>query len=512
MSHTEINELRKAGKTDEAYRLAHRLMEEAPEDQYVRSAFGWVLYDLLKRIAEHPAELPTFISLLGELRELAPDPEDEYGARLLDLCRTLIAKMASALKEDPKKPPQQLSSELDSLFEAIRELPLLGTIPYRGYFIKSFADKRWHSVPEFADWVGWEHLDNSEYRPEEYNEHNLPSACDTLISAVSQQLLSQGVTDRMRAWIPRLKALAEGRGAGFRFLRYYVTQMMLQVGGCDKEELLSFYKPFARSKERNSWVWELMGDIYAHFGEVPKQLACYCKGLMQPGEEEFKVGLHRKVAKILARNNRLPEAATEIDLVLRVYRLKGWSRPPRELVEMSKQPWFTSVEHPKDNHELYRQYEEYLEKQTGLPKSAEATDYVFVISDYNPKTETYTFVTQGKDCWGRFKSWKSLVVGEVYQGTIITKNSSGGFARVSKIKKLNRSDYPQLAKEVEGRVHLVEGFGFLGKEIFISGKLIQEEGLVDGMTCRALVTPSYNRKKKEWGLVACRILSKGQPD
>lgn len=44
----EVTELRKSGKLKEAYELAKNLLDESPDDEFVKSAYGWCLYALAK--------------------------------------------------------------------------------------------------------------------------------------------------------------------------------------------------------------------------------------------------------------------------------------------------------------------------------------------------------------------------------------------------------------------------------------------------------------------------------
>jgi hypothetical protein len=49
MTFREIDNLRKQGRLEEAYRLARQALENAPEDLWLKRGMGWVLYDLIKR-------------------------------------------------------------------------------------------------------------------------------------------------------------------------------------------------------------------------------------------------------------------------------------------------------------------------------------------------------------------------------------------------------------------------------------------------------------------------------
>lgn len=70
-----ISELRKAGRLDEAYELARRERRRDPEDEWVKGALAWVLYDQLKLVRADAArgrlDATRCERILGEVAELA---------------------------------------------------------------------------------------------------------------------------------------------------------------------------------------------------------------------------------------------------------------------------------------------------------------------------------------------------------------------------------------------------------------------------------------------------------
>jgi len=50
--HQEITDLRKSGRLDEAYSLAKQSLAQHPDDKFIKSAYGWVIYEKLKKTVE----------------------------------------------------------------------------------------------------------------------------------------------------------------------------------------------------------------------------------------------------------------------------------------------------------------------------------------------------------------------------------------------------------------------------------------------------------------------------
>jgi hypothetical protein len=48
----EIKNLRKAGRIDEAYSRGYELLKQHPNDKFLASSVGWVLYDKVKKLVD----------------------------------------------------------------------------------------------------------------------------------------------------------------------------------------------------------------------------------------------------------------------------------------------------------------------------------------------------------------------------------------------------------------------------------------------------------------------------
>ena len=188
MNASEITRLRKSGQVEEAYQLGKQLLHQNESDPYVRMAYAWVLWQKVKELPIDSSSLPELSGFLAELVQLQLEDND-YSALLFDTLRTAIAKQVAKLKQDDAKEAWLVNQQLDSFFQHISQLPLKRFSEYRAYFIKSFSDDRWVSVVDFAEWIGWDALDISEYEQTEYQGRRFASAGELLVNAMCKHCL-----------------------------------------------------------------------------------------------------------------------------------------------------------------------------------------------------------------------------------------------------------------------------------------------------------------------------------
>jgi tetratricopeptide (TPR) repeat protein len=176
MTFQEINNLRKQGKLEEAYRLAREVLQNAPEDLWLNRAMGWVLYDLIKR------ELRTVSESEGEAETTGEESS-------VDLQRV-----------------QRYFAEFRKL-----QLPLDET-RIRSQMLRLAAKAQkagWQGFLEFVEWWGLEHLSEEDWQPHRMQDgRELPSIALSTLYALGRALKTLSPQDSRVAWI--LNWLQEG--------------------------------------------------------------------------------------------------------------------------------------------------------------------------------------------------------------------------------------------------------------------------------------------------------------
>jgi len=95
MSFKEINELRQAGKLDEALQMAIQALETEPENIWNKRAAAWVYYDYLKKYNQ-PESFEAFKENLIKIKDLQL-PEDEK--MVFDNCAWQIGSLVFGLQK-----------------------------------------------------------------------------------------------------------------------------------------------------------------------------------------------------------------------------------------------------------------------------------------------------------------------------------------------------------------------------------------------------------------------------
>lgn len=506
MNASEITRLRKSGQVEEAYQLGKQLLHQNESDPYVRMAYAWVLWQKVKELPINSSSLPDLTSFLAELVELQLEDND-YSALLFDTLRTAIAKQTADLKQDDTKEAWLVSQQLDSLFQLISQLPLKRFSEYRAYFIKSFSDDRWVSVVDFAEWIGWDTLDTSEYEQTEYQGRRFASAGELLVNAMCKQLLNSSSAHsihQMKELLLRLQDFSNDQGRKFQYLRYYVARMMLATNEYRAEEIISYFTPYVKTKGNNPWVWEFLADIYAQAGDDAHTLAALSQAALLGNKEEFKVGIRGKIATIFVKHKRYLEASYEVSVVLDTYQRMGW-KVPVQILEMCQMPWYQEPEKGYSNNALYKQYTTLIDSSLLPQKKTTGKKQVFVLTEHNPQKQIYHFTSE-EQVRGHFKHTAPLELGGVYSGCFQPPKKVGGFVKMEGIKPLDATHYPQLVCRVKGKFKLLTGgYGFVNK-YYVAAPLVQQETLEDGRVYDALCVLSYERKKERFTMVVCKIL------
>jgi tetratricopeptide (TPR) repeat protein len=89
--HWQINCLRKSGRLEQAYTLAQKGLQQFPQDKYIRSEMGWIIYDRELKPAKESGNFGMAIAATKRALEINPDNE-----LLLNKSVQLLMKIAKA--------------------------------------------------------------------------------------------------------------------------------------------------------------------------------------------------------------------------------------------------------------------------------------------------------------------------------------------------------------------------------------------------------------------------------
>ncbi len=499
MSFKKIRELRQAGKLEEALQMANQALEGEPDNIWNKRAVAGVYYDYLDKHSQ-PDSFDAFKENLIKVKDLEL-PDDER--MIFDDCAWKIRSLVDGLQ---KSKPIDFG-KINELFEIIREFHF--TKPSKAYsflyeaFHKGY--QKWSNYLSFADWWNFEYFRSEDYSKEEF-KGKMSIAERAYIAYPKKLLEGELITlgqqksidkDKVQSFLPQLDIIINNH-PDYQFLPYFKAKLLLALG--NDENVLSSFLPFARQKQNDFWVWELMAKIFSENKDI--QFACYCKALSLKTLEDVLIKLRQIFAGILVEKQMYNEAKTEIQQVIAIREKHEW-KLPSQITRWAKQDWFKSATAKKDNRDLYSQHIKKAEEIIfqDIPEEIIAVEFV------NENRNMLNFV-KDKRKFGFFNYSSQLDKPQIGNILKVRFNREGrdGFYKILTAKKAESNLTSEAIKNFEGALKIIspQNFGFID-DVFIEPKLIQDNRLNDGQNFTGKAILSFNKMKDEWGWKAIEI-------
>jgi hypothetical protein len=504
MSFKEINELRQAGKLDEALQMANQALEVEPENIWNKRAAAWVYYDYLKKYAQ-PESYDVFKENLIKIKDLQL-PEDEK--MVFDNCAWQIGSLVFSLQ----KTEQVDFGKINELFDLIMGFHFTKPSEAYSFIYKAFHKgyQNWSSYLTFADWWNFDNLRSEDFIKEDYNGKKKMSIAEQACIAYAKKLLEgtpldpfgqQKVIDRdkIQSFLPKLDYLIE-KHPDYQYPPYFKAKLLLALGNYGN--VLSAFLPFAKQKRNDFWVWELMAEIFLENKEI--QFACYCKALSLKTPEDFLIKLRQSFTELLIQKRMFNEAKTEIQKVVSTREKHQW-KIPNQIMQWTEMEWYKSANSKRDNSDLYLRHL----KQAEEILFQDIPDEVIVVEFVNENKNMLSFV-KDKQKHGFFNYSGKLIKPQIGDLLKVRFNGAGqdGFYKVLSAEKADINLTADAKKSFEGVLKVIhpQNFGFI-EDIYVEPKIIEDKDLTDGQFLTGKAILSFNKKKNQWGWKVINIQS-----
>lgn len=484
----EINDIRRKGETDKAYKMAQQALSQKPDDIWLKRAMSWVLYDKSK-------SEDNIIEIVKEVVALGFDSNDE-GMFFEHFVWNIAKNIAKH---------EKYSSYINEVFNAMKPLRFVSSEGY-SYLFKVFHTFRneWTAYTDFCEW--W-NFDN--FLPKDYDKFKTTSGQDIMSMAeqayigYAKALLSNGNTEKIKEFLPKLKKLSDEHKT-YQYPPYFLAKLFLKIN--DKASAQTTLLPFVRSKSNDYWVWQTLGDAC---DDDEQRFCCYCKALTCRCKPEMLVTLKEEFAKILVRKELFDNAKTEIEEVLEVRRQRSW-RVSDTLMSLTAADWYKTAKKLDDNKELYRRHAPMAEEMTfsdlnSLPIMITRLDTVKKIANFiTPDRKEGSFV------YSRFFK-KSPEIGSTYNA-YFSEMKKNGFCIVIKINPITLTEeWNKVIIDFDGIITLDKErrFGIVmsdNKNIFVPKPML--DGLDNTDIVSGKAAKSFDRKKQRDGWTAFKITKK----
>lgn len=492
---SDINELRKSGKINEAMEKANEALESDAENIWNKRAVALVYYDYLKKYNE-TLFFEDFKDNLLKLKELQL-PEDEK--IVFDNSAWQIGSMIFKLqRQDPVS-----YLKINDMFEIIKDLHFSKPSKSYSFLYKAFHKgyQNWSKYLEFADWWNFDNFLPEDYLKEEYKGKKIMSLAEQAYIAYSKKLLEGEPTEsanyqfeinkgKINQFLPYLDNIIE-KHPEYQYPTYFKAKLLLALGN-DKNTLSAFL-PFAKQKRNDFWVWDLMTEIFKNDKE--SQFSSFCKALSLKTPEDFLVKIRQKFAKLLVEKEMYNEAKFEIEKVIETRNKKGWNTPPI-IKEWVEQAWYTSA-NKNNNNALYEKFKTNAEEilYQDIKEDVVAVEYV------NKHKNIINFIIN-RDRHGFFKyssQLKNPKVGDILK-VRFNKYSKNSISNIYTARKISSDTQIEAIKSFDGWFEQIpnKNFGFVD-DIFVNSDIINKYNLDDSQILKGKAILSYDKSKEKYG-------------
>jgi hypothetical protein len=402
----EITALRKGGRLDDAFRLALDLIAAPEADEWVWSAYGWCLIDLVKRHASdrEPGPLQEYIGqlsafqvpggnhLLAEHRERALALADEDRRAVMEArklgkngqheqaVRAYATLQTQGKLRDEDKAPfgWELFHAIKSVLKAAGGKDLaqsaVGTIKqHLNSYIKlglsgpsllhscmlQYALRLSHA--DHLRLVAFARLWKLEnFRPEDYEGSTADDGkvfeplAELVLQRASKEAAEGKRPDEMQFILPYVERALE-RFPDNVWLKLNMVKLLRGLDRLDEARQLA--TEFARKKAGEYWAWEILGDLET---DRAMRLSCYAKALSCSEDDKFVSKVRLKFARILS-DDHPGQAKAEVERVIE-HKRREVTRIPPEADQLTQSDWFQQAVSAPAGRSFYDRFKSQAEE------------------------------------------------------------------------------------------------------------------------------------------------------
>ncbi len=384
----EVFALRREGRHDEALAIARERMAAPGRDDWDMRAFAWVRVDLIKTKVR-AGDRKAAAGLAGELRALEPPDGDEILTKQRLHALSLLEEGADELAQARERSKAGRFREAVAIYERLAGRELLGPESGKNHgwdLFRAAQERLGRTPPEglrsnvvveakrylktyialgldrpsrlhgcmlrlaarlasgghpkmlpFARLWGLEHLQPEDFEPFVADDgKSFPPLAEKVVGKAAKEAAESGRGDDCAHVLPFVEGLMR-RFPANPWPALNKVKLLRALGRLEESRELAL--SFARTKAREYWAWELLGDLQDAHAE---RLACYGKALTCSQEDSFVSPLRLKLARGLLAAGRAAEARGEAEHVIEHKRRAG-RRVPAEAQEMAESDWYAAT-------------------------------------------------------------------------------------------------------------------------------------------------------------------------
>jgi hypothetical protein len=397
-------------------------------------------------------------------------------------------------------------SVLDAVFKSIQYWSFERPSDLYSALLRAFlrAGKTWSGLGDFLAWWQLSNLRSEDYLPSLTNDgKKMMSTAEQAYIAYAKQVLERQEPVAIRALISELEVLHEHHPE-YQYPPYYQAKLLVATGS--KDEAMTALLPFARRKQSEFWMWDLLSELYNN--ESEKSIACLCRAVTCQTQEKFLVNARLNLARKLNVAGRLNEALTELTMLIKARQQEGWNVTTNltDGVDKLSSKGATVLVH---NKALYRQYRPLADELL----YADIPEQVGVVTFINADKKIAHF-SISRTVSGHFKYEGSMAraqPGDFVAVRIEERSGKDGIYWVPlSVKPTSQTPSNEVFKSFSGTLRRKDGkeFGFVN-DVFVTPTLLKQLPTDQNITVSGAALLSFDKVKQaySWKAITAKTVS-----
>lgn len=492
---TNVSELRKAGKLDEALELGLKELVEFPDDVWKKRNLAWVYYDLLKQ----NVSLGNFDKIKDILQNIVEIGLSNDERILFDNIAWQLVKIINTLSKEEKIDYIKVNDIFEICKSLYFEKPSVQYSALLRGFHKAYKGNRL-KYTEMIEWWELENLMSEDYQKTIFEGTDIPALADQIYVGYAKHILpiknvyGEVIFDKEKAenFLPILEEIGE-KYPSYQYIPYRQAQILLALG--DKENMLSALLPFARKKKNDFWIWDIISNAFEE--DKNKVFACLCKGLSCPADEKMTTKLREKIIPFFLERKLYKEAKTEVNKIISIKETNGHNIP-NNILSYKNTEWYKNAIAENSNIHLYKKYVPIAEEVL----FSEFSEEYILVENINIDKKILNVITEKGERiyfkYDRILRNQIPIIGDIYKVRFSEINVDKPSKVATIIKSNNEKLQEEYVKDFLGNIYIPMGkdFGFV-ESIFVSPQLCRKYSLSNGNFIKGKAIQTFDKKKNK---------------
>jgi hypothetical protein len=465
----EITALRKDGQLEEAYLRGYELLKSNPEDKYLASAFGWVLYEKIKNLVNSTKKFHSV---------------DEGSSNNL---RKILLEYA---KLEVTRPDLLFSLLLSQVLQFPSELKFL---------------------PRFIMWAGVNSFRAEDFQTQTGNDdkvfESLVEKVARTTGKTSRDLTLQDYSNFREVQDFAITlidfALEKAKVQKPEWLHYHKALLLHQLGRSENSQKL--LTSFVQQKRSDYWTWHALAKV-VEASDAKLALTLCAKACLTCRDENFGVNVFEDLSRLAAQQDQIQIAKWATRQAFDIRNRNGW-KIPQSLRNLLNSDWYAHDESMPDAKEILSHLA--LDAETIIWSQCPKYDANYLDTFSTQKgTRMVIFALksngEAKEIVSPERGMLNNITLTFGDPVILNIDESGDRPTVVAVKKRESGQPFDSMPCRSGQFQLKQGgFGFVDN-IYVPHDLASQ--LDDNQMVNLVVVKKLDKKKNRWGLTAIAIL------